>query len=115
MRDVVLYHNPRCSKSRATLALLEERGIEPRIVEYLRQPLDEAGLAELEQKLARPIASWVRTREAAYAEAGLSRQSSPAELRRAVADHPILMERPILVVGERAAIGRPPEQVLELL
>ncbi len=115
MSEVVLYHNPRCSKSRATLALLRERGVEPRVVEYLETPLDVAALGELAAKLGRPPRQWLRAKEDAYREAGLSGRSSDAELLRAIAKHPILMERPIVVVGARAAIGRPPEDVLEIL
>lgn len=115
MSEVILYHNPRCSKSRATLALLQERGIEPRIVEYLMTPLAAPELEALSKKLGRPISEWVRTKEDAYGEAGLCAQSSEGEVIAAVAQHPILMERPILVRGDRAAIGRPPESVLEIL
>ncbi len=115
MSELVLYHNPRCSKSRAALALLQERGVEPRIVRYLETPLDVAELEELQKKLGRSPAEWVRTREAAYREAGLSADSSESELLRAMARFPILMERPIAVVEERAAVGRPPEAILEIL
>jgi arsenate reductase len=115
MSQVVLYHNPRCSKSRATLALLRERGIEPSIVEYLEKPLGVAELEALARKLGRPVGEWLRTGESAYADAGLSAASSEAELLAAVSEHPILMERPIVVCGERAALGRPPENVLAIL
>ena len=115
MNEVVLYHNPRCSKSRATLALLRERGVEPRIVEYLETPLDVAALEALAVKLGRPPREWLRPKEDAYRQAALSEQSSDAELLRAIAAHPILMERPIVVNGARAAIGRPPENVLAIL
>lgn len=113
--QLLLLHNPRCSKSRATKALLEERGasFEERL--YLEAPLDAAELGELAQRLGRPIAQFVRSGEGAFAEAGLSAASSEAELVAAVAAHPILMERPILVSSARALIGRPPESVLELL
>ncbi len=115
MSEVVLYHNPRCSKSRATLALLEERGVAPRIVEYLKQPLELAELERLGKKLGRPASEWVRSGESAYREAGLGPQSSEREILTAMAQHPILMERPIVVRGERGAVGRPPESVLEIL
>ena len=113
--QLLLLHNPRCSKSRATKALLEERGasFEERL--YLEVPLDAAELGELAQRLGKPIAEFVRRGEGAFAEAGLSAASSEAELVAAVAAHPILMERPILVSSSRAMIGRPPESVLDLL
>lgn len=113
--QLVLLHNPRCSKSRATKALLEERGqsFEERL--YLEQPLDAAELGELGRRLGKPLHAFVRSKEGAYAEAGLSADSSEEQLLAAVAAHPILMERPILVRGQRAAIGRPPEDVLALL
>jgi arsenate reductase len=115
MDEIVLYHNPRCSKSRAALALLRERGVEPRIVEYLETPPSRADLEALRRKLALEPASWLRQGESAYEAAGLSEQSSEAELLDAMAAHPILIERPIAVRGERARVGRPPERVLELL
>ncbi len=115
MDEIVLYHNPRCSKSRAALALLRERGVEPRVVEYLETPPSRAELEALRRKLALEPASWLRHGESAYEAAGLSEQSSEAELLDAMAAHPILIERPIAVRGERARVGRPPERVLELL
>ena len=115
MIGIRLYHNPRCSKSRAALALLRERGVEPELVLYLETPLSEAELEELGKKLGRPPAEWVRTSEGAYGDAGLGAASSDAEHYRAMARHPVLMERPIAVAGERAIVGRPPERVLELL
>jgi len=115
LSEVVLLHNPRCSKSRATLALLEERGVKPRVVEYLKEPLDGQALAELAGKLGRPPREWVRAKEDAYREAGLDAESSDADVIAAMAAHPVLMERPIVVKGSRAAIGRPPERVLEIL
>lgn len=111
----VLYHNPRCSKSRAARALLEERGVEFETVEYLRQPLDRAALAALRDRLGRPPAEWIRRGESAFAEAGLSAGSDADALLDAIAEHPILLERPIFQVGNRAVVGRPPERVLELL
>lgn len=109
----VLYHNPRCGKSRAALALLQERGIEVDLVEYLKTPLDRAGLDRLLTALGNDPAV-VRRKEAI--EAGLN----PAGLNRAeriaaLMAHPLLLERPILMVGDKAVIGRPPEKVLELV
>jgi arsenate reductase len=112
---VRIYHNPRCSKSRETLALLRERGVEPDVVEYLKTPPDVKSLEQLLQKLKLPATALVRSKEAAYAEAGLSANSTPKQLLAAIAAHPVLLERPIVEVGQRAAIGRPPENVLPLL
>ena len=105
---LVLLHNPRCSKSRAAHALLAER-------RYLEDPLSRAELASLRERLARPPSEWVRSGEAAFAAAGLGERSSETALLDAMVEHPILIERPILVRGARAVVGRPPERVLELL
>jgi len=110
-----IYHNPRCSKSRATLALLEERGIQPEVVEYLKTPPDEKRLRALLKKLGmRPI-DLIRKGEAEWKESGLDASASDDELIALMVRHPILIERPIVEVGQRARIGRPPEQVLELI
>ena len=113
--DVTVYHNPRCSKSRATVALLEERGLEPTLVEYLQDTPDRAGLARLGRLLGTGPRGFVRTGEAVYRELGLA-DASDEELLDAMVEHPILIERPIVVVdGKRAVIGRPPENVLDIL
>jgi arsenate reductase (glutaredoxin) len=112
---VRIYHNPRCSKSRETLALLRQRGIEPEVVLYLEAELGEAELKRLVKMLGLPPHAILRSKEAAYVEAGLSEKSSLAQVVKAIREAPILLERPIVVVRERAAIGRPPEKVLELL
>jgi arsenate reductase len=112
---LLLLHNPRCSKSRATLALLEERGVDFDVREYLSDPLSEAELLDLGSRLGRPVAGFVRKQEKEFAASGCSGESDDAALARAMAANPILMERPVLVRGDRAAIGRPPENVLELL
>ena len=111
----LLLHNPRCSKSRAALALLRERRTALRERLYLDEPLSRAELDELRARLGRPAAEWIRRGEPAYREAGLSESSSEAQLLDAMAAHPILIERPILVCAGRAVVGRPPERVLELL
>lgn len=115
MASVTLYHNPRCSKSRAALALLEERGAEVDVVRYLDTPLDEAGLRDVLWRLGCSPAELVRRGEAEYKAAGLGPDSSEDQLLAALAAHPKLMERPVAVAGKRAVIGRPPENVLELL
>jgi arsenate reductase len=111
----VLLHNPRCSKSRKALALLDERGAPFELRLYLENPLSRAELTELRRRLGRPAREWTRRGEAAFAAAGLGPESDDASVLDAIAAHPELLERPILVQGERAVVGRPPEKVLELL
>jgi arsenate reductase len=111
-----MYHNPRCSKSRQTLALLQEKGIEPVIVEYLKTPPDARTLKSLLDKLQLSARQLMRTKEAAYRDAGLADPDlSEAALIEAMVEQPVLIERPIVVNGDRAAIGRPPENVLTIL
>jgi len=112
---VVIYHNPRCSKSRQALALLEDRGIEPEIVRYLEVPPGAAALKAIAGKLGAAPREMMRVKEAPYKELGLKDVDDADALFRAMADNPILIERPIVVNGDRAAIGRPPEAVLAIL
>jgi arsenate reductase len=113
--SLVLLHNPRCSKSRAALALLEERGVSFEERRYLEAPLDRSELGELAVRLGRAPGQWVRRGEAAFGEAGLAPDAGDDALLDAMAAHPILIERPILISGSRAVVGRPPERILELL
>jgi len=113
--EVVLLHNPRCSKSRAALALLQERGTAHRVRLYLEDPLSREELAQLRERLGRPAAAWLRKGEQAFADGGLSLDLPEEKLLDAMAAHPILMERPILVRGAQARVGRPPEDILEIL
>ena len=116
MSEIVIYHNPRCSKSRQSLALLEENGITPDIVPYLDTPPSEAGLRSLLKKLAKKPREIMRRGEAVYKEKNLADDAlTDAQLVAAMVAHPILIERPIIVKGARAVLGRPPENVLELL
>ncbi|MCW3480811.1 arsenate reductase (glutaredoxin) [Neisseriaceae bacterium JH1-16] len=113
---VRIYHNPRCSKSRETLALLEARGIAPEVVEYLVTPPDAAALAGLLDKLGLEPRELMRRKEPEYAELNLADPALSREaLIAAMVAHPRLIERPIVVVGDKAALGRPPEQVLTIL
>lgn len=114
---VRIYHNPGCSKSRATLALLQARGVDLEIVEYLKQPPSRATLESLLDKLAVPAIELVRTNEPEYAAAVAAGAPPPptGRLLDLLQEHPRLLQRPIVEVGERAAIGRPPERVLEIL
>jgi len=125
--EILLLHNPRCSKSREAKALLEAQLEERSKVSpadsgpvlstrlYLEQPLSADELHALQGRLGRPILEWTRTREKAFADAGLSPTSSEESIRAAMARAPILMERPIVVDAARAVVGRPPTRVLGLL
>jgi arsenate reductase len=113
--DVIIYHNPRCTKSRETLQLLRAHGIEPTIIKYLEEPPTQKRLLELIDMLGVAPAALLRKKEKEYQELGLSPQSGKAEVARAIATHPVLLERPIVVHGGKARIGRPPEAVLEIL
>lgn len=116
MTDYTIYHNPRCSKSRQTLALLEDNGITPTIVKYLDDTLDAATLSGLIKQLGLAKAhELVRNKEADYAIAGLSADSSDKDVIAAMVAYPKLIERPIVVHGDKAVLGRPPENVLALL
>jgi len=116
MNDTRLYHNPRCSKSRGALELLREHGIEPVVVPYLEAPPSAAELRDLLKLLGLPARALLRTGEDEYAALGLEDESlAESALIDAMVAHPRLIERPILVHGGRAVIGRPPERVLELL
>ena len=110
-----IYHNPKCSKSRETLELLRGRGIEPRIVEYLKSPPTAAELAAIVKQLGIRPEALVRKGEDIYKNRYAGRSLTDAEWIEALVRDPILIERPIVVAGGRAAIGRPPERVLELL
>jgi arsenate reductase len=111
-----IYHNPRCSKSRQTLALLEERGINPRIVDYLKTPPSAAELKTILKKLGLRPRDLMRKGEPLYAELGLKdRDLDDDALIALMVANPILIERPIVLSGGKAAIGRPPESVLAIL
>jgi len=111
-----IYHNPRCSKSRQALALLRERGVEPEVIEYLKTPPDAATLARLLKQLGLRPRDLMRAKEPEYRTLGLDAPDlDDATLIRAMAEHPKLIERPIVVAGKHAVLGRPPERVLELV
>jgi arsenate reductase len=115
--QVTIYHNPKCAKSRATLRLLEERGIEPVIVEYLKTPPSKAELAALVKLLGLEPRALLRTKEPEYQQAGLANPKlSDSAILQAMSKYPKLIERPIVVAGKnKAALGRPPENVLGIL
>ncbi|SLM63905.1 MULTISPECIES: arsenate reductase (glutaredoxin) [Dickeya] len=116
-QPVTMYHNPRCSKSRETLALLQQQGITPNVVLYLDTPPDAATLASLLEKLGFASArELMRSKDDLYRELGLAEKHlSEAQLIQAMVSHPKLIERPIVVANGKARIGRPPEQVLDIL
>lgn len=111
---VEIWHNPRCSKSRETLALLREKGVEPAIVEYLKKPPTQKRLKEVAAMLGVEPRAMMRTKEAVYRELELA-EVSDATLFKAMAENPVLIERPIVIRGGKAAIGRPPESVLAIV
>lgn len=113
---VTIWHNPACSNSRGALALIRERGIEPRIVDYIAEPLDAPALTALARQLDLPVRELLRSKEAEYAVLRLEDPAlGEAELIAAVAAHPVLLNRPIVVTPLGAALCRPPEKVLALL
>ena len=116
MTDVTIYHNPNCSKSRQTLELLRERGIEPLVIEYLEEPLDAATLSVILGKLGIEAFDLIRNSEDEFEKLGLAdRRDDRDALVQAMVEHPIIIQRPIVVVGECARLGRPPELVTEIL
>jgi arsenate reductase len=113
---IKIYHNPRCSKSRQTLQLLQERGIEPEIVEYLKTPPDRATLVAVLDKLGMKPRDLMRTREPEYRELQLDDPAlSDEALIDAMLAHPKLIERPIVITDKGIALGRPPENILKVL
>ncbi len=116
MSSITIWHNPRCSKSRQTLQLIRDHGVEPTIVEYLKTPPSAAELADALTKLGIEPRALMRRKEAPYEELSLADEGlSRAELIDAMVENPVLIERPVVFVGKRAALGRPPEDVLALL
>lgn len=114
--SVAIYHNPRCSKSRAALQLLRERGIEPVVVEYLKTPPAADELERILSLLNMAPRELMRKNETVYKELGLDNPSLDRQaLIAAMAENPILIERPIVVSGDKAALGRPPEKALDIL
>jgi len=110
-----IYHNPRCRKSRETLELLRKHGIEPDIVEYLKTPPTKEELRDILRKLGIKPQDIIRKGEAIYKEQYKGKELSDEEWLDVLVQHPRLIERPIVVDGERAVIGRPPENVLQLI
>jgi len=115
MSEVTIWHNPCCSKSRATLSLLEEHGLDPKIVEYLKTPPSAAELKSVLKKLHMKPRELMRKGEDVYKELNLADESlSDDKLIDAMVKNPVLIERPVVLYAARAALGRPPENVLDL-
>ena len=113
---VRILHNPRCSKSRATLSLLQEKGIDPEIILYLESPPDSRQLADICRKLGKSPRELLRTGEAEYATLGLADSAlTDQQILDSMHSHPRLIERPVVLANGKAAIGRPPESVLAIL
>ncbi|MGV7221411.1 MAG: arsenate reductase (glutaredoxin) [Nitrospinales bacterium] len=114
--SVTIYHNPKCSKSRQTLSLLNEKGIEPTIIEYLKTPPTKEELTKILAKLKLKPRDLIRKKEDEYAICQLDDMSfSDEEIIDFMVKHPILIERPIVLANDKAAIGRPPENVLDII
>ena len=116
MSEFVIYHNPRCSKSRQTLALLEQRNVKPQVVEYLKTPPSIDELSEIVEQLGISARQLLRKSEAEYKDLNLADESlTEQQLIQAMCEHPKLIERPIVIYNGKAKLGRPPEAVLEIL
>jgi len=116
MDNYIIYHNPRCSKSRQTLSIMNENNANIRIIEYLTDPPTAKELEDISRKLAISPMDFIRKKESEFTELGLNRYNgSDSELCKIMSKNPKLIERPIVVRGDNAIIGRPPENVLELL
>lgn len=113
---VTIWHNPRCSKSRQTLELIKSKGVEPTIREYLKQPPSKAEIEKLIEMVGGEVKELIRDGEPEFKSLGKKKADlTKADVTKAIAAHPVLLQRPIVVSGKRAAIGRPPEAVLPLL
>ncbi|QMU58216.1 MAG: arsenate reductase (glutaredoxin) [Boseongicola sp.] len=113
--NVTIWHNPRCSKSRQTLALITERSVSPIVRNYLQDAPNEDEIRDVLEKLKIPAINLMRTGEKLFRELGLTKDADEGNLIRVMAENPILIERPIVLANGKAAIGRPPEAVLGLL
>ena len=113
MSELEILHNPRCSKSRQTLELLNNKGLEPKIIEYLETPLSGEEIEAIASKLELKPSQFLRKGE--FAKLGIQMAETEAGIVKQMNEHPILIERPIVINGDKAKIGRPPESVLEIL
>ena len=113
--DVTIWHNPRCSKSRQTLELLRSRGVEPKVVEYLKTPPSIGEIRRVLDLMGVSPHALVRSGETAYRDEGLSKETSDNTLVEAMFHNPILIERPVVITDDTAVLGRPPEKVLSII
>lgn len=113
MPTIQVLHNPRCSKSRATLALLEDNGVEYEVLEYLKRPFTTKNLKDISAKLGLKPSQFMRKGE--FAKIGVEPATTEENILQQMAEHPILVERPIVINGDKARIGRPPEAILDIL
>ena len=114
MSTYTIWHNPRCAKSRQTMGILEEKGIEAEVVKYLEEAPSVEEITEILKKLKISARELMRTKEDEYKSLGLKDETDEQKLIEAMAAHPKLIERPIVIKGDKAVLGRPPEKVLEL-
>ena len=112
--EYIIWHNPRCSKSRQTLGILEEKGVDAEVVKYLEETPSVDEIKALLKKLNISARELMRTKEAIYKELGLKDETDEQKLIEAMASHPKLIERPVVIKGDKVVLGRPPEKVLEL-
>lgn len=112
---MIIYHNPRCRKSREALQIIQNLRLEYQIIEYLKNPLSEADLKDLIKKLGVNADSLLRKNEILFKEKYSGKKIGEKEILKAIAENPILMERPVIVQGNKAVIGRPPEKIMELV
>ncbi len=115
MSEITIWHNSRCSKSRQTLQLLKDNGHNPEVVEYVKSAPDRTQILQALVKLGLSAHDLIRTGEAIYKELGLTKETPDKVLVQAMHEHPILIERPVVFANGKASIGRPPEDVLEIL
>ena len=116
MKEFTIYHNPRCSKSRQTLQILRDRGIEPKIIEYLKTPLQKEELKKISTSLGLRPKDFARKNESDFKEKGLANHvENDDKMIEAMAAYPKIIERPIVVLKDKAVLGRPPENVLKLI
>jgi len=115
MSDVIIWHNPRCSKSRQTLALIEEQGSSVEIIKYLESTPGIEEIKDVLKKLGLSARELMRTKEAIYKELDLKNVEDESQLIQAMAENPKLIERPVVIMGDKAVLGRPPEKVIDFL
>lgn len=112
---MIIYHNPRCRKSREALQIVQNLGVEYEIIEYLKNPLSESDLKDLVKKLGIEAGSLLRKNESVFKEKYNGKKIGEKEILKAIVEDPILMERPVIVKGNKAVIGGPPEKIMELV